>query len=84
VIFYLCPALTAVLAWMLLGESFGWLTAAGCLASLFGVVLVAQPPWLVGGAAVEWSHQRPLGTALGVASAALAAGAYICIRLIGK
>lgn len=83
VIFYLSPAITALLCWLLLGEAFGWLTAAGCGASLTGVLLVAQPPWLLGGAA-EWSHQRLLGTIFGVCGAALAAGAYACIRLIGK
>lgn len=43
-----------------------------------------QPPWLLGSAAVEWSHERLLGMVFGFAGAALAAGAYICIRLIGK
>lgn len=42
VIFYTCPVLTALLAWLLLGERFTWLMAVGCGASLAGVVLVAQ------------------------------------------
>lgn len=83
VIFYLCPALTAILCWLVLGEAVGWLTAAGCAASLAGVVLVAQPPWLLGGGA-RWSHARMLGTVFGVCGAVLAAGAYLCIRMIGK
>ncbi len=84
VIFYICPALTALLAWLLLGEAFGWLTAGGCLASLAGVALVAQPPWLAGSGGSEWGPQRALGTVFGFAGASLAAGAYICIRTIGK
>ena len=47
-------------------------------------MLVAQPPWLAGSAAVEWSGERLWGTIFGFAGAALAAGGYICIRLIGK
>ncbi|KAL4420523.1 hypothetical protein ABPG75_010179 [Micractinium tetrahymenae] len=84
VIFYTCPVITALLAWLLLGERFTWVMAAGCGASLAGVLLVAQPPWLLGDSAVEWSHERLLGMVFGFAGAALAAGAYICIRLIGK
>lgn len=83
VIFYVCPALTALLCWALLGERFGWLTGLGCGASLAGVVLVAQPPWLLGGG-VEWTHDRLLGMGFGFGGATLAAGAYTCIRLIGK
>ncbi|EFN59580.1 hypothetical protein CHLNCDRAFT_132944 [Chlorella variabilis] len=80
VIFFLSPAFTAILGYLLLGEKFGWLTAAGCSASLGGVVMVAQP----GSAAVDWSRQRLLGMVFGFAGAVLAAGAYICIRQIGK
>lgn len=83
VIFYISPALTALLCWLILGEPLGWLTAGGCLASLVGVALVAQPPWLVGGH-VEWGRERLMGTLFGLAGATLAAGAYTCIRTIGK
>ena len=83
-IFFISPALTAVLAWLLLGEAFGWLTATGCLASLVGVVLVAQPPFLLHSGGPAWTRQRALGTLCGVLWAASTAAAYICIRSIGK
>lgn len=80
VIFFLSPIFTALLGYLLLGESFGLLTSLGCCASLAGVVMVAQP----GSAAVDWSQRRLLGMAFGFTAALLAAGAYICIRQIGK
>jgi drug/metabolite transporter (DMT)-like permease len=76
----LSPVFTALLGLPLLGESFGWRTSLGCCASLAGVALVAQP----GSAAVGWGRQRLWGMAFGFGGAVLAAGAYICIRLIGK
>ena len=82
-IYYLAPSLMALLCWLILGEAVGWRTWAGCLASLLGMVLVAQPPALMGTTAVAWSHERLLGTAFGLCSAALAARTYVCIRCIG-
>jgi drug/metabolite transporter (DMT)-like permease len=76
------PALTAILAWVLLKEKFGVKTFAGCTASLVGVALVARPPFLFGGGE-EWSHQRAVGMAFAVASAVLSSGALISIRVVG-
>ena len=63
--------------------------ACRCLASLAGVVLIAQPPFILHlfSAAVAqqpWTHMRAVGMALGVTGALLAACAYVSIRLIGK
>ena len=63
--------------------------ACRCLASLAGVVLIAQPPFILHlfSAAVEqqpWTHTRAVGMALGVTGALLAACAYVTIRVIGK
>jgi len=77
------PAITAALAALLLGEPFGRFTAAGCVLCMLGMVLVVHPPFLFGGHQ-EWSHQRAVGTAFALASALLAAGAYLSIRIIGK
>lgn len=77
------PAITAVLAALLLGEPFGRFTAVGCLLSLLGMLLVVHPPFLFGGH-MRWSHERAVGTAFAAASALLAAGAYLSIRMIGK
>ena len=40
---YLVPGLTAVLAWLMFGESLGWNVIAGMAVSLFGVYLVVSP-----------------------------------------
>lgn len=61
------------------------------MASLAGVVLVAQPPLVLrllglGPAAEqqEWSSDRLAGVVLGVAGALLASLAYVTIRVIGQ
>ena len=41
---YLVPGLTAVLAWLMFGETLGWNVIAGMLVSLFGVYLVVSTP----------------------------------------
>jgi drug/metabolite transporter (DMT)-like permease len=77
------PAITAVLAWAVLGERLGPGGVAGCALSLAGMVAVVQPPFLFGGGDA-WSRRRAVGTAFAASSAVLAAGAYLAIRLIGK
>ncbi|KAL4425857.1 hypothetical protein ABPG75_009873 [Micractinium tetrahymenae] len=88
---FLNPAFCALLGRALLGERVDWLTGIGCLASLAGVVLVAQPPFVLhllglvpAGAHQEWSHDRLAGIVLGVAGAVLASLAYITICVIGQ
>ncbi len=56
---------------------------AGVALSLLGLVLLTHPPFLFGGH-TDWDHARVLGTCLGLASAFLAAGAFISIRFIGE
>ena len=41
---YLVPGLTAVLAWLMFGETLGWNVVAGMAVSLFGVYLVVSAP----------------------------------------
>ncbi len=67
------PPLTALLAWLVLGEVFGWRGAAGCTACVAGVVIVAQPPFLFDGSEV-WSVLRAVGVGVGVLSTVLGAG----------
>jgi drug/metabolite transporter (DMT)-like permease len=78
-LFFFNGPLTAVLARLVRGEPLSGAGAAGCLASFAGVVLLAHPPFLFGGHA-EWGPARVAGTAAGLASALLAAGAFISIR----
>ncbi len=40
---YLVPGLTAVLAWLMFGETLGWNVLTGMAVSLFGVYLVVSP-----------------------------------------
>lgn len=93
---FINPALTALLAWVVLGEALSWRGAAGCGAALGGMLLVARPSLLFGGgggaaaavvgggAGEDPAARRAWGVTFGVASAFLAAGAYLSIRLIGK
>jgi drug/metabolite transporter (DMT)-like permease len=41
---YLVPPCTAVLAWLLFGETLGWLSIAGVLLTVLGVALVVRSP----------------------------------------
>uniref|UniRef100_A0A1D2AFF9 EamA domain-containing protein n=1 Tax=Auxenochlorella protothecoides TaxID=3075 RepID=A0A1D2AFF9_AUXPR len=86
-ILFLAPALTAALAWLVLGEPAGQHTLVGCTTCLLGVFIVAQPPFLVGmltGRPVPWTRERLLGVGAALAGAFLTAGAYVVIRHVGK
>ena len=61
-IMYSNPVLCALLAWALRGERLGAVACLGIGATLAGVVLVSQPPFLFGGHA--WTHMRLLGARL--------------------
>lgn len=79
------PAITAVLAWVFLGERLSIVGALGCLVSLCGMVLVVRPPFLLSPEeAGEWDFERTKGVIAGAASALLAGLAYMTIRAIGK
>lgn len=41
---YLVPGLTAVMAWLMFGETLGWNVIAGMAVSLFGIYLVVSAP----------------------------------------
>ncbi|GAB4823829.1 hypothetical protein N2152v2_010875 [Parachlorella kessleri] len=81
------PAICSIIAWLLLGERFGLLTALGCLASMGGVVLVAQPPFVFGSATEGhegWTQERTIGMGYAILGALLTSCAYIVIRIIGR
>lgn len=84
---FLAPAMTAALAALLLREPAGWRTAVGCLVSVAGVLVISEPPMLVGllaGHAQPWGRRKLLGVGAGLACALLTALAYVCIRHISK
>ena len=72
--------LTAVFARLFLGEAYTRVDALTGLLGLVGVVLVAQPAAIFGGAATPLS---PLAVAVGVSGACFSACAFLSIRTIG-
>ncbi len=60
-LYFIYPAITVVMAWLVHGEAATWLSAAGCGISLLGVAFIARPPFLFGGA-VQYDVQHWLGT----------------------
>lgn len=80
VIQYTNPIFTVVLAAAILRERIGWREVAGVLAGLAGVVLIARPAALFGGATRLDPHY--LGIAL--LGALCSAAAYVTIRAIGQ
>jgi drug/metabolite transporter (DMT)-like permease len=58
-IMYSNPVLCALLAWAVRGERLGLLACSGIGATLVGVVLVSEPPFIFGGQ--QWSHTRSVG-----------------------
>jgi len=82
---FLNPVVTAILAWVFLGESLSWLGILGCFVSLSGMVLVVQPPFLIlGSQGEEWTLERTKGVIAGGSSALLAGFAFMTIRWIGN
>ena len=79
---FLNPAIVAVLAFFILGESITLYGVLGCISSMVGMVFVVQPP--IFGDENSWTRRRQWGVVFGIMSAFLAATAYISIRKIGK
>ena len=61
-------AMTAALAWLVLGEPLGAAGAAGSVLSLVGLLVLMHPPFLAGGHA-DWGPRRVAGVAFGIVSA---------------
>ncbi|MCX4246420.1 DMT family transporter [Paraliomyxa miuraensis] len=75
-IHYVNPILTALLAAVVLQERVGWGLAAALAVSLSGVVVVARPQMLFGGAQVLDS----VAVGIALAGACFSAGAYVTVR----
>jgi drug/metabolite transporter (DMT)-like permease len=87
---YLYPTFTALLAWLTLGERFGWRLLAAMLLGWVGVLLVAHPAVLLplagGPAALGAAGPAlpPLPVAIAVAGALGTALAYVSVRQLGR
>lgn len=62
-LYFVYPAITVIMAWLIYGEVATWVSAAGCAVSLLGVVFIAQPPVLFGGG-VKYDMTHWLGMLL--------------------
>lgn len=80
VIQYTNPVFTAWLGWLLLDESLTPGEAVLSGAGLLGVLLIARPTLLFGGAA----RLDPLAVAVGVAGALFSAAAYVSVRKLAR
>jgi drug/metabolite transporter (DMT)-like permease len=76
VIQYSNPVFTALLAAAILGERLRRIEVLALAVSLSGVVLLAQPTFVFGGAA----RLPSLGVSIALAAAVLSAGAYVTVR----
>ena len=76
VIHFMNPVFTALVAAVVLGEHLGVLETLLVVGSMAGVVLVARPSFLFGGAGAL----DPFAVGVALAGALLAAGAYVTVR----
>jgi hypothetical protein len=78
-IFFSNPAITAVLSWLIQREPLGLVSCAGIAASLGGVTLVTQPPFLFGGHDT-WDHTRFIGGVQSLYYCCLE-GVFFCVNV---
>ena len=82
---YLYPTFTAALAWGALGERAGKRILLAMALGWFGVLLVAQPDWLVQLTGNRGMHPLPsLAVTIGVTGALLTALAYVTVRQLSR
>ncbi|MGC6483345.1 MAG: DMT family transporter [Synechococcus sp.] len=77
---YTYPTLTALCAWLMLGEPIRRRIGLAVLLGWLGVMLVVQPTWLGGPTAAATSELTAPAIALGIAGALLTALAYVSVR----
>lgn len=81
-LYFTGPAITAVAAWLMLGERMGGLAMLGVAFSIIGVPLITRPAFLFGDE-VEWSHDRLMGISLALMAAFCCTGVFLVLRKIG-
>ncbi|SCU83485.1 LAFA_0D03884g1_1 [Lachancea sp. 'fantastica'] len=93
VITFLGPSITGVLAWMVLHERYTKVEATGALVSLFGVVMIVRPSFLLGDSTPQNTsdvvesndpQERLVATLVALLGVLGAANVYIIIRYIGN
>ena len=78
-LYFVYPAITVIMAWLMYGEVATWVSVAGCAVSLLGVACIAQPPFIFGGSVqydmTHWlgMHIPRIGTAHGSSAAVMRA-----------
>ena len=77
---YTYPTLTALSAWLVLGEPIRRRIGLAVLMGWIGVMLVMQPEWLGGAAAPAITDLTATAVALGLGGALLTALAYVSVR----
>lgn len=77
---YLYPTITALLAWLMLGEPIGKRVMAAMVLGWGGVVLVAQPAGLLQGA----SALPPMAVLIAIGGAVFTSLAYVSVRSLGN
>ena len=77
---YIYPTITALLAWLMLGERIGKRVLLAIALGWTGVVLVAQPAGLLQGAAAL----PPLAVLIALAGALFTSLAYVSVRSLGN
>lgn len=77
---YTYPTLTALSAWVLLGEPIRRRIGLAVLLGWVGVMLVVQPEWLGGSLSAAMTDLPSVAVALGLGGALLTALAYVSVR----
>jgi drug/metabolite transporter (DMT)-like permease len=94
-IIFINPILTALLAAIILKEPFGWIEGAALCLGFTGVLLMVRPSFLFGAAEASAAASAASTTAVsslgyggavatGLASALIAAFAYLCVRALAS
>ncbi|KAG4098276.1 hypothetical protein H8356DRAFT_1672439 [Neocallimastix lanati (nom. inval.)] len=82
VVFFTGPAITAIIAWIILGEQLTVLDGFLSLLSLFGVILVSKPQFLFSNN--DNTNYNSVYFLLPLIGASMGAFAYIIVRYIGS
>nr|KAJ3419801.1 mannosyltransferase [Polyrhizophydium stewartii] len=88
-LFFIGPAITAVMAYLFLGETFTPLDGFALVSCLVGVVLVSRPEFIFGGhveavVRLGYTYPRYIPAGSAILAAMILSVAYCLVRVIGK